>query len=196
MGATNFTWPIVIGALAVVTAAPAWWPSPPLDLGPLDRTGEIIGQPATVDDVAEVSISEYDADAALLRSVRVRLVDGKWLISSKDNYPADNQGKVGESVGGFLGLSYGRSVAVDGTGDDVMAPFGLIDPAKASDGEGVGTRVSLKTAGGETLVDLIVGKPVTTGSGRYVRLPDEQRIPPMSATFRQRHLPTGSSATC
>ena len=132
MGATNFTWPIVIGVgcdggagLVAITAARP---------GPIDRTGEIIGQPATVD-VAEVSISEYDADTALLRSVRVRLVDGKWLISSKDNYPADNQGKVGESVGGFW-LELWPLGGGDGTGDDVMAPFGLIDPAKASDGEG------------------------------------------------------------
>ena len=140
---TNFTLPIAVGALAVLTALPAWWPSPPVDLGPLDRSGQIIGSDVTVDDVAEVTVTEYDADSALVRSVRVRLLDGKWVISSKDNL-ADNQGKVGESIGAFLGLTYGRLVEAVGSSNDVMRQFGLVDPAAAGEGEGVMTRVAFE----------------------------------------------------
>jgi hypothetical protein len=166
--------PVVVGVLAVVTAVPAWWPAPPVELGPLDRTGQIIGEAAEVDDIAEVSVIDYDAGNAQVRTVQVRLVDGLWRISSKDNYPADNEGKVGEAIGALLNQQYGRSIEGSGSGDAWLAQFGLGDPSQQA--EGSGTHVTLSTAGGKKVVDVIIGDQAAVGTGRYVRLAGESAV--------------------
>ena len=47
-------------------------------------------------------------------------------LASKDNYPADNEGKVGEAIGALLNQEYGRSIDGSGSGDDWLAQFGLV----------------------------------------------------------------------
>jgi hypothetical protein len=150
-----------------------------------------LNQPNTVDGFAEVGqpffadfsdptkatslrVAVFDKDAQEATSFSVRQNDdGLWVIPSHHNYPAEAADRLARSAVDFIGVT---KSAVQSRSKGDWSEFGVCDPTDdaASDSEECGTRVTLSDASGNSLADLIVGKPVPNREKTfYVREPEK-----------------------
>ncbi len=168
---------LVMVALALVSLGTAV-ALRPVELTPAedDDSGEpLFGDFTDPALAARLEVQAWDPGAATVRSFSVELRDGRWLIPSHHDYPADATERMGRAAASFVDVE--RDVI---RSDDPAehASFGVQDPADpdASDG-GRGLRVRIADASGNMLVDVIVGKPVPDRPGhRFVRLPEQPRV--------------------
>ncbi|MHC4107817.1 MAG: DUF4340 domain-containing protein [Planctomycetota bacterium] len=122
-----------------------------------------------------LEIIEFDEETGAPRAFKVAQRGGVWSIPSHEDYPADAQDQLADAAGGVVDLIKGPTVS-DRPGDHEL--YGVVDPANTGPGAtGVGTRVTLQDAGGATLADFIIGKPVKDQPDlRYVRQPNHDRV--------------------
>jgi len=149
--------------------------------------------PQFTDPLGIKSLEIVRQDAAGERNdFRIVEVNGIWSIPSHDNYPADAKDQMGKVAEALTDLTVLEVVPPGESGIDTIAfqtQFGVIDPASehASLGEGIGTKIVLGGAAGETLVNLIVGKEVARRQSqemmaeggtnlRYVRVADQAPV--------------------
>jgi hypothetical protein len=76
-----------------------------------------------------------------------------WIVQERDGYPADFKA-ISDLV---IKLSDVKIVQADTVGESLLPRVDLVEPGK---GEGAGTLVDLKDAGGKTLAAVILGKVV------------------------------------
>ncbi|HEU4339893.1 MAG TPA: DUF4340 domain-containing protein [Planctomycetota bacterium] len=124
---------------------------------------------------ASLEITDYDEALARVRRFKVVLQDGKYVIPSKWNHPADAKDRLAKTAAAMIGLRK-ESVGSDQPKDHEM--YGVVDPVETSEGTaGRGSRVILRDAAGRVLSDLVFGKSVKDKPGsRYVRLPGHKRV--------------------
>jgi hypothetical protein len=125
-----------------------------------------------------MKIVKFDEPTATLREFEVaENDDGLWSIPSKGGYPADAEQQMGEAVTGVMDREI-LDVASTSAADHEQ--FGVVDPlsSKIEVGQtGVGTRVTLSDGTGDSLVDMIIGKPVKDTTGQYyVRKPSQDPV--------------------
>jgi hypothetical protein len=163
-------------AAAALLLAAAW-------VEPEARRPEIFsdqGESLTPDfrDVAAiqaVEVIEYNEADAVARPLKVELRKGRWVLASHHDYPAQSGDRLAKTAASLFGLK--KDIAVSERFED-HGQFGVIDPldAKVATLTGRGKRVTLRTAGGAAVADLILGLPVKERPGyRYVRLPSGKR---------------------
>jgi hypothetical protein len=103
-------------------------------------------------------------------SIDFAMVDGKWTVVEKGNYPAA-VGRVGAVLRGLAGL---RLIEPKTRRRALFARLGLADPPG-----GTGTFVGLQDRMGETVAALVVGRTdargLASGNGVYVRRPGEEQ---------------------
>ena len=120
---------------------------------------------------------------------RVRSVEGRWVIPSHNDYPADAENRIRDAATAFVDLRV-KDVVGDKTSRE-MGEYGLIDPSgdtADADAENIGTLVQLGVEDG-TAVDLIIGKEEPGSEGRrFVRQPGQDRI--YTVEFDLEKLPT------
>ena len=102
-----------------------------------------------------------------------RVEGGAWTAPGKHGYPVDAD-KVRNLI---VGLSDMRLVEAKTSREDRLARLELEDPTGA---EAKSRLLTLKTAGGESLAEVVVGKGLSRATGRveggtYVRRPDEMQ---------------------
>lgn len=122
-----------------------------------------------------IEVIDYDEETASVKPFKVEFRDGKWVIPSRFNYPADAEKRLAETAAAVIDLRRGplRSDRVQ----DHEA-LGVIDPLDESTSslKGRGKRVILKDGEGKVLADLIIGKEVPGGRDmRFVRVPGRKR---------------------
>jgi hypothetical protein len=173
MNELNKTFAFVGVALALTgTAVLATWPR--------DRAVEAFsdqGQPffPSFKDPREATaleVVDFDEPTAEARAFKVMLKDGKWVIPSHNDYPADAKDRLAKTAAGVIDLK--KDVIVSDS-PDTYESLGVIDPLdkKATSLKGRGKRVTLKNKSGEVLADFVIGKEVPNRPGqRYVRVPD------------------------
>ncbi len=126
---------------------------------------------------AALEVVEFDEPTATARPFKVEFRNGKWIIPSHHNYPADAKDRLARTAASVIDLK--RDVVRSDREKDHEA-FGVIDPLDANEKtplKGRGKRVTLRDAEGKVLADFILGKETRDGSGqRYVRLPDQKRV--------------------
>lgn len=122
-----------------------------------------------------LEVKEYNEDQARLVTFSVKLDDGKWVIPSHNNYPADGTERMGKAAASFIGAT---KDVVRSDDPKEHAEFGVIDPEDTSaEAESQGRRVTIKDASGTALVDIIIGKDVPDKQGyKFVRYPGENRV--------------------
>ena len=169
----EFTKTIAFVVVAVTVSLVAWVTYPSL---PVMQSGDMRGKelfPEFKDPTAVTSLEivQYDESSATIRPFKVAAtVKNQWAIPSHDNYPADAKDQLAEAAAGLIDLK-----VLDTPSSDVSAQtlYGVVDPDPKSisaGATGVGTRVIMKNAKGETLLALIVGKEVPGKSDlHYVR---------------------------
>ena len=130
-----------------------------------------------------MEVIDYDEKSARPLPFQVKLQDGKWVIPSHHNYPADAKDRLAKTSAGVIGLT--KDTIRSDRAEDHEA-FGVIDPldTKVVTLKGRGKRITLKDQSDKVLADLIIGKEVRKEdqasskdgtSLRYVRIPGQKR---------------------
>ncbi|HFE44027.1 MAG TPA: DUF4340 domain-containing protein, partial [Nannocystis exedens] len=162
-------------AIALVSLAGAIAMRPvQIEPKPYEDTGDLLfpefKDPALA---ASLEVTSWDDQAARMVSFKVEQKEGRWVIPSHNDYPADGTERMGKAAASFIDVR--RDIVRSDRVED-HASFGVEDPDKA-DGTGRGQRIVIKDAGGSTLVDVIVGKTLEGKQGyRYVRFPGQKRV--------------------
>ena len=162
-------------AIALVSLAGAIAMRPmQIEPKPYEDTGDLLfpefKDPALA---ASLEVTSWDDQAARMISFKVEQKEGRWVIPSHNDYPADGTERMGKAAASFIDVR--RDIVRSDRTED-HASFGVEDPDKA-DGTGRGQRIAIKDAGGSTLVDVIVGKTLDDKQGyRYVRFPGQKRV--------------------
>lgn len=167
----------VVLAAGLATAAYVSAPKPIAD-ATFSDAGEVFF-PTFNDPLAAKSLEilGFDEPTATLTPFNVKFDGTRWVIPSHHNYPADAEANMSSASSAFIGLKK-DTVITDKASEHqslgVLAPDD--DKAPLS---GRGTRVTLKNGAGETLADLIIGKPVVSaqvGGQVYARVPGKNRV--------------------
>jgi Domain of unknown function (DUF4340) len=123
-----------------------------------------------------LEVIDYDPATATVLPFKVTLKDGKWVIPSHYDYPADAKQRLIDTASGVTGLVK-DSLRSDRVED--QEAYGVVDPldTKASSSlKGIGKRVTLKDKTDTVLADFIIGKEVKDHSDQhYVRVPGQKR---------------------
>ncbi len=123
----------------------------------------------------ELEVVDYDSATATALPFKVMKKDGKWVIPSHNDYPADGKDRLAKTAAGVIDLR--KDTTRSDRSDDHQA-MGVIDPldSKNASLEGRGKRVTLRDEKGAVLADLIIGKEVVGHpTQRYVRVPGKNR---------------------
>lgn len=115
-----------------------------------------------------------DPDTSSPVAFKVMLKDGKWVIPSHYNYPADAKDRLAKTAAGIIDLT--RDVLVSDRSADYDS-LGVSDPTdmKSYNAKGTGKRVTLRDKTDRILADFIIGDEVVDRAGmRYVRVPAEK----------------------
>jgi len=122
----------------------------------------------------DLEVVEYDNATATARQFKVMFKDGKWVIPSHHNYPADAKDRLAKTAGGVMDLkkdTIRSDRAEDHESLGVLDPLDLKAPLK-----GRGKRVTLRDKSEKVLADFIIGNEVRDRPGmRYVRVPNSKR---------------------
>jgi hypothetical protein len=128
------------------------------------------------DQAESLEVTEFNVESGTPKAFSVRLKDGRWVIPSHLDYPADAKDRMAKAAGLLIGLSKG-SVRSDRAADH--AALGVLDPdtiETAGQLDGVGTKVTFKDKSGGVLASLILGKKDGEGDERFVRVPGKNRV--------------------
>ncbi len=124
---------------------------------------------------AALEVIDYDPETASAIPFKVAKVDGKWVIPSHHNYPADAEEQLAGTAAGVIDLTK-DAIASDSA--ELHEEMGVIDPldTKVINLKGRGKRVTLKDEKGRVLADFIIGNAVPGQENqRYVRVPGQKR---------------------
>ena len=172
---------LVFVGVAVVAAFTAWLSQRETEVrnGGVPPTGAELF-PDFKDPLAAKSLEVVtfdEATASVPRPFRVALENGRWVMTSHQNYPADAENQMRDAAAGLIDIK-GLDVASDVANDHET--YGVVEPdtAKLKVGDkGVGTLVAVQDAKGNDLMRLVVGKEVDGRPGqRFVRKPAEERV--------------------
>lgn len=122
-----------------------------------------------------LEVVEIDPETALPQPFKVMLKDGRWVIPSHYDYPADAKDRLAQTAARVIGLT--KETIRSSRSEDHKA-LGVLDPldAKLAGVEGVGKRITLRDRSDRVLADYILGKDVPGRPGRkFVRRPGVAR---------------------
>jgi len=122
-----------------------------------------------------LEVVEFDQATGAPAAFKVTFENGRWVIPSHHNYPADAKDRLAQTAAGLIDIKR-DDYRSDNVAD--FESFSVVDPLDEAAGlTGRGKRVTIKNAGGELLADLIFGTEIPDRPGfRYVRQPDEKRV--------------------
>jgi hypothetical protein len=163
---------IIMVALALGSMGLAW-SMRPIELPPVqfEDTGEALFAGFTDPTAATgLAVVAWDEKEAKVVRFEVEQKEGRWVIPSHNDYPADGTARMGKAAASFIDVKKDRYY-----GDNVAdhAAFGVLDPeGPEGKGDEKGQRITIKDASGTLLVDIIVGKEIAGRPGfHYVRMP-------------------------
>ncbi|MDR3234782.1 MAG: DUF4340 domain-containing protein [Planctomycetaceae bacterium] len=158
------------------------------------KSEEMIGKqlfPKFTDPLAVKTLEIVQIDASGEKAdFKIAEIGGVWSIPSHDNYPADAKDQMAKTAEALTGLTVLDVVTQNDGGNDtaaLQAMYGVIDPADNA-GDSAGMKIALGAANNEQLVNLIIGKKVTSkadgtapdeSAGKelhYVRVPGQQPV--------------------
>jgi len=133
-----------------------------------------------------LQVVDYEPTTATASEFEVKFQNGKWVIPSHYNYPADAKDRLAKTASSVMDLVK-DTIRSDSVED--QEAMGVIDPldTKVTSLKGRGKRVTLRDASEKILADFIIGNEVRKDSEQspgeapeshqyYVRVPDHKRI--------------------
>ena len=121
----------------------------------------------------------FDKEAVQARQFQVsRQENGRWVIPSHHDYPADAQERLAKTASSIIGIERGAMIT---RWNADHGRYGVVNPKQDSlnveDVAGVGQRVILKKDDESVLADYVIGKEVEGRPGEYyVRHPKEDEV--------------------
>ena len=122
-----------------------------------------------------LEVIEIDPATLTPMPFKVTYKDGRWVIPSHYDYPADAKKRLVDTATGIVGLT--KDTIRSDRPDDQEA-FGVKDPldTKATGLKGFGKRVTLKDGSDKVLAEFLIGNEVKDHPDqRYVRVPGQKR---------------------
>jgi hypothetical protein len=124
-----------------------------------------------------LEIISYDEDTAALEPFKVAQVNGRWVIPSHSNYPADAANQLAAAATSMMDLEK-LDIASSNPAEHEL--YGVVDPKSpnlSAGATGVGKRVTFQDASSNTLADYIIGKADEKQPGvRFVRIPGQDPV--------------------
>ncbi len=123
----------------------------------------------------DLEVVDYDPGTAATSRFQVKLKDGKWVIPSHYDYPADAKDRLAKTASGVIDLN--KDTIRSDLAED-HATLGVIDPLdeKSTELKGRGKRVTLRDKTENTLADFIIVNEVRERPEQhYVRVPGQKR---------------------
>ncbi|HOZ07219.1 MAG TPA: DUF4340 domain-containing protein [candidate division Zixibacteria bacterium] len=167
---------VFVGAAAVLTAlAFLLAPSTPTPDEFADQGTPFFPDFTDPNTATTLEVVEFDEATGSTKPFKVTFENGRWVIPSHHNYPADAASQLAQTAAGVI------EIARDDFRSDNAADYealGVVDPlGEGAALSGRGKRVTIRGRNGEVLADLIFGKKVEGRDGfRYVRHPEEKRV--------------------
>ncbi|WP_459557440.1 DUF4340 domain-containing protein [Lacunimicrobium album] len=168
---------IFVGLAVVLVGAAAW--SGMKSQGADEAEFAQVGKPFYPDftdpnDANGLNLVRYDEDTATGDRFSIQSKNGKWVIPSHYDYPADAKDQLAKTAASVVGIERGALV---GRRSADFERLGVIDPGdeESTAIKGRGNRITL-VKDGTPLTDLIIGKKAEGGENMYyVRRPDEDQ---------------------
>ena len=170
----SFAFVAVSGALA----ATAVWASIPktTTVEAFNDQGEAFFPDFTnPDDCMTLDIVENDAETGVPQPFKVTFQNGKWVIPSHGNYPADAADRLSQTAAKVIDL---KKDTIRSSRTEDHKVLGVIDPLDNKTGmvDGVGKRITLRDKTDRVLAEYILGKDVPGQPGqKFVRRPQQAR---------------------
>ncbi len=169
-----------IAAACLVVTGIVEWTSRPASIEEFGKVGEQF-YPDFTDPTLATALDVYMIDTEKGKSFDFsvqRLPNGRWVIPSHHNYPADAKERLGKTAASIIGIDRGAMVT---RWPADHAEFGVVDPKQdrlsVGEVEGVGKRITLRGDDNAVLADYIIGKQVDGQSDQYyVRQPEEEEV--------------------
>jgi len=123
-----------------------------------------------------LEVIDFDPETATARPFKVTFEQGKWIIPSHNNFPADGKDRLAETAAGVIDIKKDDYRSANVADHEAL---GVVDPLDDSVTSlaGRGKRVTVKDANDQVLADLIIGGAVEGRDNlRFVRLPDQKRV--------------------
>jgi hypothetical protein len=123
-----------------------------------------------------MEVVTFDKETGSAHPFKVSFEEGRWVIPSHYDYPADAKDRLAQTAAGVIDIKR------DDFRTDNVADYeqcGVVDPLDESVTtlSGRGKRVTLKGPNDVVLADFIIGNKVAGREGfRFVRLPDQKRV--------------------
>ena len=122
-----------------------------------------------------LEVIDFDPSTATASRFQVKFENGKWVIPSHYNYPADARDRLSKTAAAVMDLTK-DTIRSDRPED--QEEMGVVDPldTKTTTLKGRGKRITLKDASDKVLADYVIGNEVKDKTGqRYVRVPGQKR---------------------
>ncbi len=179
-----------IGALvlATVTSLWTWMPEAEREAAPKVEREQVLtasGSVVAPEKVAGIRVVSMDTATNEAVPFEVKRVEGRWLIPSHFDYPADGGTQVGETAGAVLNIPMGPLVT---SKKAEHSEYGVEDPVAQGSGDGAGKRVTLTDEGGAVLVDVIIGKQKSQTKVYFVRRANEPQV--YTASVKPKNIKT------
>jgi hypothetical protein len=165
-------------AAAVVCIAIAWLTAPSRGTASIlsDRGQPFFAAFTDPNSATSLEVIEYDPQTLLAKPFKVLNRDGRWVIPSHENYPADAGTRLASIAAAIIAL---RKDDIVGETSEDGERCGVLDPADETlpTPHGRGTRVTVRGINETVLADVIIGSGVEGQPNlRYVRVPEQKRI--------------------
>ncbi len=169
---------LVFGVVAAGSALLAMTSRPSVSM----NVESLVDKPLFVDftdplQAKSLKVVRFDETLSKLDSIEVSEKDGLWSLPSHAYYPADAENRVRDATAPFVDLT---PLAVVSENDGDHAVYGVVEPGEGKSAlgdQGVGTLVSVKNANGDSLRNLIIGKPEKKRPElRFVRRPGQRMV--------------------
>jgi len=165
-------------AVALVLMIAAAWLEPGAATPEIfsDQGEALFPQFQDVGQVMAIEVIDYDPEEAVATPLKVEFRDGRWLLPSHNDYPAEAGDRLASTAGALLDLH--KDIVVSDRLED-QATYGVIDPLDTESASltGRGTHVTLRDEQGNALAELVFGEADSDHVGyRYVRIPGQKRI--------------------
>lgn len=129
----------------------------------------------SIDKVKGIEVTSHNDKLGTMQTFKVLFKDGKWVLPSHYDYPADAVEQVAKVAGSLFDLKKNRVVSDQVKDHEDLKLLDPTDPDTTSL-SGLGIRVNLLDEAGGQLAAFIFGKEIPDRNGfRYVRIPGQKR---------------------
>lgn len=106
----------------------------------------------------KLRVVAYDKDTALTNVFEVEYRDGKWIIPSHHDYPADGKDRLARTAASVIGTT---KTALISRSKSLQARYDVVDPEDTDPAvlTGRGQKITIAKTDGTPLAEFVIGKP-------------------------------------